>query len=55
MFIIFLILNEFSCGKVENFEFIAATEYLSVLCYVLYFLQKFEQMLSYTARACVGK
>ena len=37
MFIIFLILNEFSCGKIKNFVLLAAKEYLMFLYYILYF------------------
>ena len=57
MFIIFLILNEVSCGKVEKtLNLFAATYSLSVFYATRFiFLLKFEQRLSYIARACQEK
>ena len=56
MCIIILILNEFSCGKVEKpFFLFAATEYLSVFMLHTNFLHKFEQRLSHIAQTCVEK
>ena len=53
LFIIFLILNEFSCCKVENL----CSDGISKCSYATrcIFIHKFEQRLSYVARTCVEK